>query len=162
MQDRHHHTGHWTHRHPYAAFAVNMLLSAAVMYLVMFSMIDGWGDFRNNINMLYMALTMVAPMGILMLATMSGMYPNRTANVLLIAGFFVLFVAAFGATRIQALVGDRQFIASMIPHHSGAILMCRNAALSDPELMTLCEEITRGQRAEIDKMNAIGARLGAS
>ncbi|WP_413713183.1 hypothetical protein [Shinella sumterensis] len=69
MQDRHHQTGHWTHRHPYAAFAVNML---------------------------YMAFTMVAPMGILMLATMSGMYPNRTANVLLIAGFFVLLPIAIG------------------------------------------------------------------
>jgi len=56
--------------HHYTMFAVNMLLSLVVMYFVMFSMIDGWGDFRNNLNMFYMALTMVAPMGIIMLATM--------------------------------------------------------------------------------------------
>ena len=80
MQDRHQ-TGHWMHAHPYATL-VNMVVSLAAMYLVMFSMIDGWADFRNNINMLYMALTMVAPMGILMLATMGGMYPNRTVNLL--------------------------------------------------------------------------------
>jgi uncharacterized protein (DUF305 family) len=46
------------------------------------------------------------------------------------------------------LIGDRQFIASMIPHHSGAILMCRKAALGDPQLAALCAEITRDLRAE--------------
>lgn len=44
-------------------------------------MIDGWGDFRNNLNMVYIALAMVAPMGILMLATMGGMYPNKRLNL---------------------------------------------------------------------------------
>ena len=145
--------------HPYAAFAVNMILSLVVMYLVMFSMIDGWGDFRNNLNMVYMALTMVAPMGILMLATMGGMYPNKRLNLFLHAGLALLFVAAFTGTRNQTLIGDRQFIASMVPHHSGAILMCRNAKITDPELMALCAEISRGQRAEIEQMNAIDERL---
>ena len=35
-------------------------------------------DFRNNLNMFYMALTMWAPMGIFMLATMPGMFPRRS------------------------------------------------------------------------------------
>jgi len=150
---------HWMHKHPFAAFAINMIVSLAVMFLVMFSMIDGLGDFRNNLNRFYMGLTMVAPMGVLMLATMGGMYPNRKVNFLLIAAFVILFIAAFGATRAQVLIGDRQFIPSMVPHHLGAIFMCRKAALRDPELVTLCSEIMGGQRAEIDRMNAIGARL---
>lgn len=159
MQD-HHDTGHErTGSHPYAMFAVNMVLSLIVMYFVMFSMIDGWGDFRNNLNMFYMALTMVAPMGIIMLATMGGMYGNRTLNIIIHAGLVVLFVAAFAGTRTQAFIGDRQFIASMVPHHSGAILMCREAALDDAELAALCSEISRGQREEIEQMNAIQARL---
>ncbi|MFC3638836.1 DUF305 domain-containing protein, partial [Camelimonas fluminis] len=41
---------------------LNLLLSLVVMYLVMYTMIDGWRDYRNNANMLYMALTMWAPM----------------------------------------------------------------------------------------------------
>ena len=49
-----------------------MALGLLVTYVVMFSMIDGWRDFRNNPNMFYMAVTMGAPMGISMLATMSG------------------------------------------------------------------------------------------
>lgn len=164
MYDNHGASHQWkmhTASHPYAALALNMVLSLVVMYLVMFSMIDGWSDFRNNINMVYMVLTMVAPMGILMLVMMGGMYQNKRLNFFLFAGLALLFVAALTGTRNQTLVGDRQFIASMIPHHSGAILMCRKSAITDPELLTLCSEISRGQRHEIDQMNAIEKRLRA-
>ena len=65
------------HSRPYLMFWVNMILGLVVMYVVMFTMIDGTGDFRNNLNMFYMAVTMWAPMGIFMLATMPGMFPNR-------------------------------------------------------------------------------------
>jgi hypothetical protein len=146
-------------RNHYLMFAVNMILSLIVMYFVMFSMIDGWADFRNNLNTIYMALTMVAPMGIIMLATMGGMYRNKGLNVALYIGLVVVFVAAFWGTRTQAVIGDRQFIASMIPHHSGAILMCREASLTDQELIDLCGNISQGQRQEIEQMNAIRARL---
>jgi hypothetical protein len=146
----------------YTWLAINMALSLAAMYFVMFSMIDGRSDFRNNLNMLYMALTMVAPMGIIMLATMAGMYQNRPLNVALYIAFVLIFAAAFSGTRQQALIGDRQFIASMIPHHSGAILMCRKARLSDPELVKLCQGISKGQRDEITQMEAIARRLGAA
>ncbi|PKR87379.1 DUF305 domain-containing protein [Pleomorphomonas diazotrophica] len=155
----HQSSGHDGMGRPYVLFAVNMVLSLVVMYFVMFSMIDGWRDFRNNLNMLYMALTMVAPMGIIMLATMGGMYANRKLNAALHLGLVLLFLAAFAATRTQAVIGDRQFIASMVPHHSGAILMCRQASLDDPELIALCADISAGQRAEIEQMNAIRARL---
>ncbi|RZA15064.1 MAG: DUF305 domain-containing protein, partial [Proteobacteria bacterium] len=128
----------------------------------MFTMIDGWGDYRNNVNMLYMALTMLAPMGVIMLATMGKMYGNKPLNLALYAGLTVLFFASLLATRRQALVDDRQFIESMIPHHSGAILMCREATLADPELLKLCGEIVKAQRAEIEQMEAIAARLRAS
>lgn len=152
------------HRHgprsrPYIMFWVNMALGLAVMYLVMFSMIDVWVDFRNNLNMFYMALTMWAPMGIFMLVTMPGMYPNKRARHGLTLLFAILTAGSLWATRSQALIGDRQFIDSMIPHHSGAILMCREAHLTDPELVTLCGDIAATQREEIEQMEAIAARL---
>ncbi|MCZ4094265.1 DUF305 domain-containing protein [Sinorhizobium psoraleae] len=150
---------HGTMAHHYLMFAVNMLLSLVVMYFVMFSMIDGWADFLNNLNTFYMALTMVSPMGIIMLATMGAMYRNRGLNVALCLGLVALFVVAFSGTRTQALIDDRQFIASMIPHHSGAILMCREANLTDEELVDLCNQISQGQRKEIEQMNSIRARL---
>lgn len=43
----------------------------------------------------------------------------------------------------------------MIPHHSGAILMCREANIADPEIVGLCEKIKRSQQDEIDQMKAI-------
>lgn len=143
----------------YLMFALNMVLSLIVMYFVMFSMIDGPGDFRHNLNMLYMALTMVAPMGVIMLLTMGGMYPSKPLNVAIHLGLLVILVAALAGTRTQALIGDRQFVASMIPHHSGAILMCEQARLRDAELRALCDDIREGQRREIDQMEAIGKRL---
>jgi uncharacterized protein (DUF305 family) len=106
-----------------------------------------------------MAITMWAPMGIFMLATMPGMFPRKRLNIALHVAFLALTVVSFGATRAQALIDDRQFIASMIPHHSGAILMCREADLRDAELVALCDEIVEAQRSEIQIMERINERL---
>jgi uncharacterized protein (DUF305 family) len=140
-------------------FWINMALGLLVMYAVMFSMIDGLRDFRNNLNMFHMAVTMWAPMGVFMLATMPGMFPNRRVNLALHAAFVLLTIGAFAATRSQTGIDDRQFIASMILHHSGAILMCREASLRDPELVALCGKIAEAQRSEIEQMERIGARI---
>lgn len=150
---------HGSHARPYLMFALNMALGLVVMYGVMFTMIDEGRDFRNNLNMFYMALTMWAPMGIFMLATMPGMFPAKKANIVLHAVFLVLTVGSYWATREQLAIGNRSFIASMVPHHSGAILMCREATLSDPELISLCASISEAQREEIEQMNRIAARL---
>jgi len=150
---------HRGHGRPYLMFWINMILGLVVMYVVMFSMIAGPADFRNNLNMFYMAVTMWAPMGIFMLATMPGMFPKKGLNIILYVLFAVLTVGSFWATRSQALIDDGQFIDSMIPHHSGAILMCREADLRDQELVQLCSEIIEAQRREIEQMEAIGAGL---
>jgi hypothetical protein len=47
---------------------------------------------------------------------------------------------------------------AMIPHHSGAILMCKEASLHDRELVALCEQIVKSQQAEIAQMEEILAR----
>ena len=143
----------------YPMLALNMAGSFVVMYLAMFAMINGMGDYRNNLNTLYMTLTMLAPMGILMLATMRDMYKNKALNLVCYLGFALVFVLSLAGTRSQALIDDRAFISSMVPHHSGAILMCGKAKLTDAELLKLCQTISQGQREEIEKMNAIAARL---
>lgn len=153
---------HGSSSQAYWMFALNLALSLIPMYLAMFTMIDGWTDYRNNLNMLYMALTMLAPMGMIMLATMGKMYGNKRLNVALYVGLAILFAASLLATRRQALVDNQQFVDSMIPHHSGAILMCQEAKLTDPELRKLCGEIIKAQRAEISQMESIAARLRAA
>nr|WP_295469283.1 DUF305 domain-containing protein [Mesorhizobium sp.] len=140
-------------------FWLNMILCLSVMYVVMFTMIDGLGDFMNNLNMFYMAVTMWAPMGIFMLETMPGMFPKWRVNFTLYILFAILPATSRWATRAQAVIDDRQFIASKIPHQPRAILMCREAILCHPGLLHLCGEITQAQREEIDQMERIAARL---
>lgn len=47
----------------------------------------------------------------------------------------------------------------MIPHHSGAILMCGEASVQDAEFLKLCEAIVSSQRQEIDQTRTILQRL---
>ena len=164
------HEGHQGHggmsaemmRKHYVMFGLNMLVSTIIMYFVMFEMIRGWGEFIQNVNFFWMALTMAAPMGILMLAMMRGMYGNKRLNLILYAALGLIFVLAFAAVRTQAAVGDKQFVRSMIPHHSGAILMCNEASIKDAEIRDLCfkpDGIVQSQEREIEQMKRILNRL---
>lgn len=142
-------------RQHYKMLAMNLAISLAIMYFMMFTMINSLGELYQNINFLYMALVMWAPMGSLMLLMMSGMYRNKRLNLALHAAFAMIFILSFVAIRQQGLVNDQQFLRSMIPHHSGAILMCREAQLSDPRVKELCKNIVPSQRQEIEEMKAI-------
>ena len=142
-------------RSHYRMLGLNMAISLVIMYVVMFAMIYSLGEFVQNINFFYMALMMWAPMGSLMLLTMGSMYKNAKLNMILHAAFGLIFVLSFVGIREQGLVGDAQFLRSMIPHHSGAILMCEEAAISDPEIKQLCGGITASQNAEIAQMKAL-------
>ena len=145
-------------KNAYASLAVQTIISGIIMYLVMFVMIDSLGSFYNNLNMLYMTLMMVAPMVVLMIVAMWHMFPSKAANVALLVGSLVIFAGSFALIRTQTTIGDTAFLRSMIPHHSGAILMCREASLNDPEIVRLCDQIKESQRREIDEMKAILAR----
>lgn len=147
-----------TMRRHYLLLGANLLISAVIMYFVMFTMIWSAGDLFNNLNTFYMALMMATPMGVLMLLFMGSMYSNARLNVVLYAAFALIFALSFYAMREQSLIGDRQFLRSMIPHHSGAILMCREAALDDAEIRDLCAGIIESQAREIEQMKAILAR----
>ena len=124
----------------------------------MFVMIDRVDSFYNNLNMVYMTLMMVAPMVALMIVAMAHMFKSKVANMTLLALSFVAFFGSFALIRTQTTIGDRAFLRSMIPHHSGAILMCQEANLSDPEIVKLCGNIIKSQREEIDQMKAILGR----
>lgn len=145
-------------KNAYASLTVQTIVSGIIMYLVMFVMIDSLDSFYNNLNMLYMTLMMVAPMVVLMIVAMWHMFPSKAANVTLLVASLVIFAGSFALIRTQTTIGDTAFLRSMIPHHSGAILMCREASLSDPEVVRLCGEIKESQRREIDEMKAILAR----
>jgi uncharacterized protein (DUF305 family) len=107
------------------------------------------------VNQVYMAGLMTAPMVVIELLVMRGMYHNRRLNAAVAVASTVAGIACFTFIRQQTAVADEQFIRSMIPHHSGAILMCEEARLRDPELRKLCQNIVVSQQQEIDQMTAM-------
>jgi hypothetical protein len=139
----------------YARLAAMALASFLAMYVLMYAMVNTAGDIYPSFNQLYMAGLMAAPMVTIELLLMKGMYPNRRANVAIHLVSLAVFAACFLAIRQQAAITDRQFLQSMIPHHSGAILMCEKAPLQNPEIVDLCQTIIAGQQREIDQMRAM-------
>ena len=77
---------------------------------------------------------------------MGAMYRDTRRNGIIILVSVLAGAAFFAAIRQQAAVSDRQFLRSMIPHHSGAILMCRESTIVDNELRALCDTIIASQQ----------------
>jgi hypothetical protein len=143
------------HHNHYRRLLVMAVLSFISMYLLMYAMVDSFEDVFPNFNQFYMAGLMTAPMMVIELILMNMMYPNKKLNALIMAVSVIAGLAFFIFIRQQTAITDRQFLKSMIPHHSGAILMCEQASLEDPEIVDLCETIISGQQQEIDQMKAM-------
>ncbi len=152
------HAGMKTKGH-YRGLGIEMALHFVIMYLVMYAMIATLAHFYLNIGNVWMTLMMVTPMAPIMLWSMPSMFPSRTMNFLIIGIATVVFLVGLYGMRAQAGVGDAQFLRSMIPHHSGAILMCEQASLTDPEILALCRDIMDSQSKEIEQMQTILERL---
>ena len=142
----------------YRRLAIEVGLDFVIMYLVMYTMIAAVDQLYLNLNNVYMTLMMVAPMTLVMLFFMRSMYPSARLNAAIAVGAVLVFIGSFAAMRTQAGVGDAQFLRSMIPHHSGAILMCEQASVTDPEIIGLCSGIVDAQKKEIAQMKSILAR----
>lgn len=146
----------------YRKLAIAIGINTVVMFLLTYALIDSLDHFYPNINRAYMALMMSAPMVVVMLVVMRSMYPDRRRNLYLIGGFIGLFVVIFTMSRLQTGVGDDQFLRSMIPHHSSAIVMCEEAALTSPEILDLCEDIVATQEREIAEMKRLLGQMNVS
>lgn len=134
-------------------------LMFVAMYVLMYAMVDQLENVFPNVNQFYMAGLMTAPMVIIELAIMRGMYEKRRANVGIAIVSLVAFAGFWVGIREQIAVSDEQFLKSMIPHHAGAVLMCEKAPVQDSEIKSLCQNILRSQQAEIEQMKAIVARV---
>ncbi|MBS1594075.1 MAG: DUF305 domain-containing protein [Bacteroidetes bacterium] len=143
----------------YKRLALMTVLSFISMYILMYAMVNVFSNVVPSYNQFYMAGLMTAPMIVIELLVMGVMYNNKKLNAVLVALSALVGILFFVMIRQQTFIGDKQFIKSMIPHHSGAILMCGKAKLKDPELKQLCANIVKGQQQEIDEMKGILNRL---
>lgn len=99
-----------------------------------------------------MAGIMTAPMLIIEIFLMNSMYKDKKNITIIMMASIAVLVFFFGFIRKQTLVKDKQFLKSMIPHHSSAILMCEKASITDPEIKDLCKQIIEAQKKEISIM----------
>ena len=136
----------------YLNLAIMAVLSFISMYVFMYMMVDRFADVYPNVNQFYMAGLMTAPMIIIEIFVMWSMYHNKMINLVIAAVSVVLLVLFTAGIRNQTAVSDTQFLKSMIPHHSGALLMCNNSNIQDAEIKNLCKGIASSQQSEIDWM----------
>ena len=136
----------------YQRLLVMLGLSFLAMFVLMYAMVNSFSDIYPNFNQFYMSALMAAAMGIIELSIMGWMYQDKKRNALLITVFIFVLIAVFILIRGQTAIGDEQFLKSMIPHHSSAILMCKKAEITNSEIAQLCQKIILGQQSEIDQM----------
>ncbi len=149
---QHHATGH-TSGH-YTRLYWMAALSFIAMFILMYAMVDRFANVVVNLNQVYIAGLMAAPMVVIEIALMSMMYPNRKKNAVIVAISVVAGIVFWMSIRQQAAIGNAQFLRSMIPHHAGAILMCEQLRADDPGIKQLCTQIIESQREEIAQMRA--------
>lgn len=151
-------SGHSTSSHGttdgqhYRKLAIMTGLSFVSMYVLMYSMVDRFINVIPNVNQVYMAGLMTMGMVIIEVLLMSSMYMDKRRNTLILASSFIALIGFFLLIRQQGFVGDRQFAKSMIPHHAAAILMAKEANLTDPDLRNLQQNIITAQEKEIKQM----------
>ena len=139
----------------YVKFGVILLVSLGLMWTLSMSMVRTIDHFYYNLSNFWMALLMVSAMAIVMVIGMWSMFKNTKANIAMLVGFALLFGGVFALGRTETFVGNEEFLTSMIPHHSRAILVCQESDITDPEIVELCKQIVEAQQEEISQMKSI-------
>jgi uncharacterized protein (DUF305 family) len=139
----------------YLHLAIMVVLHFMAMYALMYAMVDTADHIYPNLNQLYMAGLMTSPMLLIELALMGGMYAKKRLNLAILALAAIAMAGCFLFIRAQTAIDDSEFLKSMIPHHSGAILMCQEASITDQRIVDLCGQIISGQAEEIRMMQGI-------
>lgn len=143
----------------YVRFGVMILVSTVVMFGMMYLNVFQWDHIFYSQTRLFMALMMGAVMAMIMLLFMWKMYENKKWNLAILAVSVLVFCGSLFMVRSQTAVDDVKWMKAMIPHHSIAILTSTNAAIKDPEVKELADDIIQTQKEEIEKVKEMIERL---
>lgn len=139
----------------YLKFGLMLTISFIIMYGVMYLNVDRFEHVYLSLTRVYMTLLMVAPMALVMLGFMWGMYKNKRLNIVIAASAAAVFILALIFLRNQTFIGDRQYMRAMIPHHSSAIMTSQEAGLQNLEVQKLSRDIIEAQEREIKLMKQL-------
>ena len=136
-------------------FAAMVATSTGIMFVLMYQLVYAWDHALFSLTRFVGALVMGCVMTAVMLVFMWRMYRPDAAKIAVLAFAVIGGVALLAVNRSQALIGDRDFMKAMIPHHSIAINNARKADIRDPRVRYLADRITRDQVKEIAEMKML-------
>lgn len=136
-------------------FAAMIAVSTIVMFPLMYQLVYEPAHATFSLTRLVSSVVMGCVMAAIMLGFMWKMYEGAGTKLAVLIGAIVLGVAVLAINRQQLLIGDRDFMKSMIPHHSIAINNARRASISDPRVRALADGIIRAQVKEIEEMKLL-------
>ena len=143
-------------------FAAMIATSAVIMFFLMYQLVYSPDHATFSLNRLLASLIMGAVMTVVMLGFMWKMYEGRGVKIAVLAVAALAAAGLLAVNRSQALIGDTEFMKSMIPHHSIAINNARRADISDPRVRELADEIIASQVREIAEMKALLRDIAAN
>lgn len=144
----------------YTTFFLMLGGSFIAMYITMYLNTYAIDHVYFSLTRFYMTCLGISAMAVIMLLFMLRMYKNKKKNIAILLGSLVLFSSALFLVRAQKpIIGDVLWMKAMIPHHSIAILTSKRAAIKDPEVKQLADDIIKAQEREIKEMKAMIKRL---
>ncbi len=139
----------------WSRFAAMIATSTFIMFFLMYQLVYSPDHATFSINRLVASLVMGCVMTIVMLSFMWSMYKGMGTKIAVLVLATLSGVLLLFANRSQSLIGDVDFMKSMIPHHSIAINNARKAIISDPRVRKLGDQIIESQLREIAEMKLL-------
>ena len=140
-------------------FAAMIATSTVIMVFLMYQLVYSYDHALFSVNRLIASLVMGSVMTVVMLSFMWSMYKGRGTKIAVLISAALLGVVLLFVNRSQAVIGDVNFMKSMIPHHSIAINNARKSSISDPRVRELADGIIRAQVLEIEAMKRLIADI---
>ena len=136
-------------------FAGMITAAVVAMFFLMYQLIYSWDHATFSVNRLVSSFVMGSVMILIMLGFMWSMFKGMTIKIAVLVGAVIVGVAILAINRDQTLIGDEDFMKSMIPHHSIAINNARKSDIRDPRVQRLANEIIESQVREIAEMELL-------
>ena len=133
-------------------FAAMIATSVVAMFFLMYQLIYSFDHATFSLNRLVASLVMGCIMTLIMLGFMWPMVKGKATKMAVLVGAVLVGAGILVINRGQALIGDEQFMKSMIPHHSIAINNARKSDIRDPRVQRLANQIIESQVREIGEM----------